>query len=275
MLKCLTLSLAVLAVLLGSAFAHDMFLVVEDHDVGAHQEVAVALYNGTFDKSENTIDRERMIDVSVVDAAGTVSHPLAEMWTDENTTSWLKVSTGPPGTLLVGVSTRPNRIDLTAEEFNEYLAHDGILDTLEARKQSGTDDEAASERYAKHVKTLLRVGGASSDTWKHRLGYPVELVPLSNPAELSPGDTLEALVLANGEPLADHLVYASYAGHHVHGDDGTHREAVKTRTDVDGIARIEISQSGRWYLRLIHMVPSDEEGVDYVSNWATLTFEVH
>src|SRR5210317_2007638 len=98
MLKRLTLSLAVLAVLLGTAFAHDMFLVISDHDVPANQDVAVALYNGTFDKSENAIDRERMIDVSVVDANGTVTHPDPDMWTDEDKTSILTVSTGPPGT---------------------------------------------------------------------------------------------------------------------------------------------------------------------------------
>jgi hypothetical protein len=40
------------------------------------------------------------------------------------------------------------------------------------------------------------------------------------------------------------------------------------------VAQVEITRSGRWYLRLIRMLPSDDEGVDYESNWATLTFEV-
>ena len=33
-------------------------------------------------------------------------------------------------------------------------------------------------------------------------------------------------------------------------------------------------QSGAWYVRIIHMVPVEEEGVDYESLWATLTFAV-
>ena len=105
--------------------------------------------------------------------------------------------------------------------------------------------------------------------------YPVEFVPLVDPAGLSAGDTMAALAMADGEPLAGTLVYASFDGHHGHGDDGTHREAVKMRTDDQGTVRFEITHAGRWYLRLIHMVPVDEEGVDYESNWATLTFEVH
>jgi len=274
MIKRLMLTLAVLALLLGTAAAHDMYLIVPDHDVPADQEIQVALFNGTFDKSENAIDRERMIDVSVVDGAGDVTHPANESWTDEGNTSWLTVSTGPAGSLVVGVSTRPNMIELSADDFNEYLRHDGVLDVLEARTSSGTLDQPANERYSKHVKTLLRVGGESSDTWKHRLGYPVEFVPLVDPAVLSAGETMATLVLANGEPLAGSLVYASFEGHHGHGDDGTHREAAKIRTDDQGVVRFEITATGRWYLRLIHMVPSEEEGVDYESNWATLTFEV-
>jgi hypothetical protein len=46
------------------------------------------------------------------------------------------------------------------------------------------------------------------------------------------------------------------------------------RTDGEGVAQVEVTHSGRWYVRLIRMLPSDDEGVDYESNWATLTFEV-
>lgn len=274
MIKRLALTLAALALLIGTAAAHDMYLIVPDHDVPAGKEITIALFNGTFDKSENAIDRERMIDVSVVDGSGDVTHPSADSWKDEDNTSWLRISTEAPGTLAVGVSTRPNMIDLSAEEFNEYLKHDGILDVLEARHEAGILDQAASERYSKHVKTLLRVGGESGTAWRHRFGYPVEFVPLVDPAGLAPGDIMEALVLVNGEPLAGSLVYASFEGHHGHGTDGTHQEAVKTRSDHQGVVRVEVTRAGRWYLRLIHMVPVEEEGVDYESNWATLTFEV-
>ena len=47
-----------------------------------------------------------------------------------------------------------------------------------------------------------------------------------------------------------------------------------TRAGPAGVARIEVTRVGRWYVRLIRMVEAAEEGVDYESNWATLTFEV-
>jgi uncharacterized GH25 family protein len=268
-LICVTVVLAAVA-----AFGHDLFLVVPDHDFPAGSPITVALFNGTFDTSENTIDRERMLDVTVVDDAGRVTHPSTEQWRDEGKVSYLDFQSGPPGTYVVGVSTAPRMIELTAEEFNEYLEHDGVLDVLEARRRDGTADRPAAERYSKHVKTILQVGGSATDSFGQRLGYPIEIVPQANPGELASGTTLEFLVLAEGEPVADQLVYASYEGFHSHDETGSHREAAKLRTDDEGVARVEISRSGRWYVRLIRMLPSNDEGVDYESNWATLTFEV-
>lgn len=257
-----------------AARGHDMFLVLPDHDLPANSLVKVDLYNGTFDKSENAIARDRMIDVSIVDGAGGVTHPDASAWREEGEVTVLSFKTGGPGTYVVGVSTKARTLELSAEDFNEYLEHDGVLDVLESRKVAGTLDRAATERYSKHVKTILQVAGAPSDTYAHRLGYPIEIVPLANPAALAVGEALEILVLAGGEPVAGQLVYASHEAFESPGGSEAQREAVETRTGDSGRASIPISRPGRWYVRLIRMVPVEEDGVDYESNWATLTFEV-
>jgi len=256
------------------AAAHDMYLIVDDHDVPAHARVEIALYNGTFDESLNTISRDRMVDVSIVNGEGELMNPEPGAWRDEAETSILQIETGVQGDLLVGVSTRSRTIELSAEAFNEYLRHDGVVDVLRERERQDILGEPANERYSKHVKTLLQVGGRSGNAWQRRLGYPIEFVPLADPNTLAAGDTLQALLLADGEPLTDHLVYASYGGYHLHNDKDEHSEAVTTRTDANGVARINLSQPGRWYLRVIHMVESEEDGVDYESNWATLTFSI-
>jgi len=257
-----------------AAIGHDMFLVLPGHYFPEGSPISIALYNGTFDTSENTIDRERMLDVTVIDGTGQATHPSAEQWRDQGKVSYLDFQSGSPGTYLVGVSTAPRMIELTAEEFNEYLKHDGVLDVLEERRRDGTVDQPAAERYSKHVKTILQVGESATDSFGYRLGYPIEIVPMQNPATLVAGGSLEFLVLAEGEPAVNQLVYASYEGFHSHDETGVHREAATLRTDARGVVRIELTRSGRWYLRLIRMLPSDDEGVDYESNWATLTFEV-
>lgn len=269
---CAILGAGVLIAL--AARGHDMFLVLDDHDLAAHSPARVDLYNGTFDKSENAIDRDRMIDVSIVSGEGTVTHPETSAWREEGAVTVLSFETGGPGTYLVGVSTKARTIELSAADFNDYLAHDGVLDVLESRRQEGIRDRDARERYSKHVKAVVQVGDAASDAFSHRLGYPIEIVPLANPTQLEAGETLEVLVLAEGEPVPAQLVYASYAGFSAEAEGGGHREAVRTRTDDSGIARIPVERSGRWYVRLIRMLPVAGEDVDYESNWATLTFEV-
>jgi hypothetical protein len=38
--------------------------------------------------------------------------------------------------------------------------------------------------------------------------------------------------------------------------------------------QVPISEEGVWYLRTIHLVEVDEEGLTHESNWATITFAV-
>ena len=274
MKKKTLLTVAALVLLVGSLYAHDMFLKLSTYFLVPHTETSIALYNGTFDKSENVITRDRMLDVSIVGPGEAVAHPDTSQWWEKENTTYLNFKTGDPGTYVLGVSTASRIIDLSAEDFNTYLEHDGVLDVLEARKRNDKLGDKARERYSKHVKAVYQVGDKRTDAYQHRLDYPIEIVPLTNPYELGKGDTFSALVLRAGKPVTGQLVYASYAGFHSRDDTGSHVEAIKTRTDDKGEVRFELTTAGRWYVRLIHMVESEEDGVDYESNWATLTFEI-
>jgi uncharacterized GH25 family protein len=257
---------------------HDMFLKLQSFFLKPRTQASIALYNGTFQKSENVITRDRMQDVSVAGPNSERAHPDTSQWKNIGNVSVLEITTGDPGTYVVGVSTKAKTLALSAKDFNEYLLHDGVLDTYEARKKSNALDKDARESYSKHIKAVVQVGDTRSDGFKARLGYPIEIVPLQNPYSLKAGETLEALVLSHGQPLANELVYASFAGHHAHaktaGGEERHLEAVTTRTDANGVAKIKLEKRGQWYLRLIHMVPGNQKDVDYESNWATLTFEI-
>lgn len=254
--------------------AHDMFLKPSDFFVEPGAALTFALVNGTFDKSENAIASDRMLDVRIVGPDEEATSPPLSDWREADDTSWLDIVAGAEGTYLIGVSTRARTIDLAAADFNEYLEHDGVLDMLAARRRSGRLDADASELYSKHVKAIYQVGDVASGAFAHRLGYPIEIVPLANPYQLGVGDRFELLVLRDGEPVGDQLVYASYAGYHDHGESGGHVEAVSVRTGDDGVADFEITSAGRWYVRLIHMVTLEGDGPTHESNWATLTFEI-
>lgn len=260
-----TLGLLLLAA--GTVFAHDLFMVPEDFFVDPGAEVDIRLLNGTFDGSEGPVTYDRVVSLDVVGPEGPVAVGDAG-WASPGDTSRFTLAVPRTGTWLMGVSTRPRMIELTGPEFNEYLAHDGIPDELEARRREGRLDEAARERYAKHVKAVLQVGDARTGGVDHVFGYPAELVPLTNPYVLEPRDELAVRVLVDGEPVSDQLVIAGGRG-----PDGEPLPPQEMRSDDDGVVRVTL-RSGAWYVKFINMTRVQEEEANYESKWGTLTFAV-
>lgn len=263
------LAAVLLVVSAGLVLAHDMFLKPEDFFTGPNREVLVRLLNGTFSQSENSIARERLLDVSVVSPAGRERIDTAR-WNATGDTSSFRFTTGGEGTYVLGTSTRANIIPLEGKDFNEYLASDGVPDVLEARRKAGELGRPARERYAKHVKALLQVGEARSEHFGAVLGYPAEIVPLTNPYTLKPGATLEVRITVGGQPVANQ--YVLYGGRTATGGRIAQRN---TRSDAAGVAKIPLSQPGTWYVKFIHMQRlTGDSAADYESTWGTLSFAV-
>ena len=207
--------------------SHDLFLKMEQYFLPPNHEASMSLYNGTFEKSENTITRDRMLDASFMISGKRVAID-PEQWVDQDSTvTSLPFKTGAAGTYVVGVSTKPRNIVLTAEKFNGYLEHDGILDMLEQRAKDSVLDQDAVESYEKHVKAIYQVGKTKTADWGTPMGYPIEFVPQENPYGKYSGEQLKVQLLLGGEPLPNQLVYADAVavggGHsHEHGDKDHH-----------------------------------------------------
>lgn len=249
--------------------AHDLFLTLRDYFVPARSDVPVIGLNGTFTTSENSIDRVRIADLSLVTPGGRRTlDPTAAV--AEGPRTIIRIHTEDEGTYLAGLSTKPSQISLEAAEFNKYLADEGIGPVLAERKRTGELGKPAREQYSKHVKTLFQVGKSRSEGWSSVLGYPVEIVPLRNPYTLTPADTLRFRILVNGAaPPAGQEVLAG--GRTAAGGRRVVRHLV---TDAQGEVAVPLRPAGTWYLKFIRMTRSNEAGIDYVSQWATLTFAV-
>ncbi|MEO0900282.1 MAG: DUF4198 domain-containing protein [Bacteroidota bacterium] len=300
-----------LLVVFGLLCGHDLYIKMETYFLQPNQQATFSLYNGTFEKSENIITRDRMLDASFM-VQGERVRITPDQWEDQDTTiTQLTFDTGEAGTYVAGVSTKARNIELEADKFNNYLEHDGVLDMLEYRKSNNLLDQDAVESYQKHVKAIYQVGGVKTDDWKSVLGYPIEFVPLENPYKKHTGDQLEVKLLLDGVPLSNQLVYANHIstgeshthGAHIHEHDGVkhthehshddgehqHDHADKSKamdehshtigqqlqTNEQGIVKVDFPEDGIYYLRTIHMVGvADREELTHISKWATLTFEV-
>jgi hypothetical protein len=248
-------------------FAHDLFLKLQTYVIPSGTTARVAVLNGTFTSSAGAVTPDRLIDLSLVGPGGRRTLPR-DAWTPVGDTTWLSVPTGAAGTYVIGASLLPRQIALSAEDFNRFLEEDGIPDVLEARRRQGALGRPVRERYQKHVKAILQVGDARTDAFATPLGYPAELVPLTNPYAIRAGDTLAIRALVSGRPVAQQLVIAGGER------EGRSIPEARYRSDADGVARIALTTAGRWYVKFIHMEAATRDTVDYVSQWATLTFEV-
>ena len=247
--------------------AHDLFLKLDNYFVPPNTALRVAVLNGTFSKSEGAVTPDRLLDLSMV--GPTERLPIArESWKPAGDTTWLSVQTGAAGTYVIGASLSPRQIALSAEAFNGYLKEDGIPDVLEARTRAGELGRPARERYQKHVKAILQVGDLRTNSFEFVLGYPAEIVPVTNPYFVIVGDTLAVRCLVDGKPVAQQLVIAGGAR------DSTPIPETRARTRADGVARFVIRTPGKWYIKFIHMVPVSGDSVNYESKWATLSFQV-
>ena len=265
--------------------SHDMYLKLEEYFLEPNKNAVIELFNGTFERSDNVITRDRMLDVSLV-GEGERTYPDTSAWFEKEKATYLNFTTGAAGTWVAGVSTKARDFGMSAQDFNDYLEHDGVLDMLETRKVNGTLNDSAVERYSKHVKIIFQVGKELTNDYKTELGYPIEFIPLQNPYDIHPGHKLPVKLLFNQQPLANQLVYvgskAAAKEHthdgHTHSHEGEtdheHDELLQLRTDNQGLIEVPISSQGVWYIRTIHLVKKDEQGLTHESNWATLTFAV-
>lgn len=262
------LAFLLVAAFAATAFAHDMFLKLESYFLAPEAAVTVPLLNGTFDTSENAIARPRFADIAVAGPAGRVTFDTTVV-SGRNDSTFLALRTGAAGTYVIGVSTRPNIIAMSGEQFREYLQEEGLDHVITARRQAGTSQDSVRERYAKHVKAIVQVGDARTASFGVPLRYAAELVPLDNPYTWNPGGTLRFRAMVNGAPVRGQAVISggrSAAG------SALPRRAL--RTDPGGVVTLAPSGPGLWYLTFIHIDTVRAPDHNYESEWATITFQL-
>src|SRR6185437_16398353 len=112
----------VLLLMASAALAHDLFLKLDTYFLEPHTRARITVLNGTFAKSEGFVAPDRVADISVVAPGGRTRLRAASTWSrGPDSTSLLSLPLGPPGTYVVGVSTKTREIALGAEDFNAYL----------------------------------------------------------------------------------------------------------------------------------------------------------
>ena len=170
------------------------------------------------------------------------------------------------GLHVVGYLGKPTPVELPSAKFNEYLKEEGLETILAERTRLKTADKSARELFTRCAKTLVLAGPARRGQRDRQLGFPLELISGTNPYLLTPGNEFTFALLYRGRPLGGALVTA------IRRQDG---QRLSVRSDAAGRARFVLPAGGGWLVKSVHMdaAPANTDA-DWVSYWASLTFEV-
>jgi uncharacterized GH25 family protein len=263
-------STAALAILASSPIlAHDLFFRSSRYHLLPGTDVVIDVLSGTFSKSENAIERDRLADLSVVTPSGRIALDH-QTWSEADPKSTLRVSAPASGTYVVGAAVKPRMLSLSGKEFGAYLKEEGLDEILVRRTAQKRLDEPSRERYSKYLKALLQVGDTPSESHGTVLGYAAEIVPEQNPYRLKAGDDLVVRCLVDGKPWAAKPVFAGGR----RGSTDQRLPPQRLVTDADGRAKIRLTESGVWYVKFVAMAEVTDAEANYESKWSTLSFAV-
>lgn len=242
------------------AQAHDFWIEAAPFTAEGPRTIAISLRVGTElvgDSLPNITDWYR--DFSYVHQG--VRRPVPGDMGDDPAG---RLPANTPGVYLIGHENRPDFVELDAERFHAYLREEGLEHIIATRLANGQANRPGREYYQRCVKSLVRVGTdePALRDMQTDLGYTLEILPRNSPFQ---ADKLKVRLLYQGKPVQGLLVSAF-----------TKQEPERrsqARTDADGMAEVALDRPGIWLVKAVHMVPYQDGKADWISYWASLTFE--
>ena len=248
-----------------NAQAHDFWIEPGAFRPAAGDEVKVTLRVGQdFSGTSQPLIPNWFSDYSVTGPAGT--QPVRGMIGDDPAGHFVATA---DGSQVIGYRSTRAFVEIDPQTFDKYLEDEGLEWVREVRRERGESNANAREFYSRCAKSVVRSRDAESGAgFDLELGYTLELLPLSDPYALAPDARLPVLLKYEGQPVAGLLVIAFTA------------EAPQAkqllRTGTDGQVTVALNRPGTWLIKAVQIIetPPGEDGADWESFWASLTFRL-
>lgn len=176
------------------------------------------------------------------------------------------------GLVVVVHETTPSMLTYRKwEKFQKFVAHKDFATALNDHVAAGWSQEKFRERYTRHVKALIAVGGGEGADVP--TGLRTEFVALSNPYEPTFNNNMKIRLNYEGAPRADAQVEVFARAP----DDSV--EVSLHRTDSDGIAEVPVLPGYDYLFDAVVLRPAPEGTAElnalvWETYWAALTFSV-
>ncbi|MDB5854984.1 MAG: hypothetical protein JWR22_3025 [Herminiimonas sp.] len=277
--KCLAVFLTSILLLAGlPAAAHEFWMTSTPFAVPTGGTADVNLYVGQFFEGDSIpLSAQYVTDFHRYTVAG--AEDLIRL-VPRSSRGGVSVAFKTPGAHVLAIDTHPNLVTLSEDQFNYYLADEGLSSIKQLREERGGSPgaiEAAKslgatkrnrEQYRRHIKALVRVGGKSDETVFMHTGQRLEIVPLADPLFWQAGTPHKFRVLYEGKQLAGVLVKAW-------NKQNMQTLAIRAVANDEGLVSLNLPFRGMWMLSAVHMLPvTDDPALDWQSLWANLSFEL-
>ena len=172
-----------------------------------------------------------------------------------------------PGLHVIGYRSRERSITLEAEQFESYLAEEGLEEIVRLRAHEGKTQQPAREIFSRCAKSLLVASQLDSEIVDLQLGFTLELMAEKNPYSLAEGQTLPVRLLYRDEPLEGVRIVAL--------SKEKPDKKLMLRSDPEGRVLLQLPRGRTWLVKAVHMIPAPKgAGADWESIWASLTFRI-
>ncbi len=241
--------------------AHEFWIEPVSHSVEPGDEIVASLRVGQkYEGEPFPYLSSRFERFTVTDASGTRGYRG-----HQGDQPALKTEAMKPGLTVLTYVSKPSALVYRKwETFLKYTTAEGLTGAVEAHLAADLPKTGFREDFQRHTKALIQVGPVDPADREAAQGLDFELVALGNPFDPDIG-TLRVRLLRFGKPAPDIQIAIFRKGP----DDATNETL---RTDEDGYAEIALTDGARHLLNAVLLERSEEQGVDWASDWASLTF---
>lgn len=198
------------------------------------------------------------------------SEPLGSRLGDRPAITNVTFASG--GLHILTVETQPAYIVFdTMQEFEDYLAYEGLSAIADRHRERGLPDNGFAEEYLRNARALIQVGPISDKYVDRPTGMPFEIVVDGTPFAAG-NRTLTVRLTWQGAAAPDIQI----ALFHLPSGGSAPSDTMRTLVDTDGegYAEFPMPGPGQYLLNAVRIEPADGPGsVVWQSHWASLTFE--
>ena len=246
-LPAIVASLAIVS----SAAAHDFWLIPDMFGFAEGSTVHVNGRSGTRFPAGSAVQPARVAEARIIGSSSDVK--ITEMAV-EGTALRLHQKPATAGQyLVVAALTPPLRYTRVAPAgLMRWLRAEGGSAEAARLERDGALMAVDTVAYASRsfASTILQLGAGGPRAFSKTAGYPLEFVPLNDPAHVHVGDTLHVRVLGDGKAVPAIGIDATPAADTTAAAGTTPAsQMVALIADANGVVHLPLTKAGAWMLR--------------------------